>query len=148
MERDYIEEGRREGVKGHTVLERIRDGIANEDEGHPVLHLPEGTPPQARFDVLRVLREAYRYGREDRAGEAFPAGRDMDPLLRQVRLAAASQIASWLTGWTDDGSGGKYHIAVTGTDRHQGETCVSVSRNAGSGHGRRLRIRVVVEEEP
>lgn len=48
------------GMKG-TFIHEIVDG---EVQGE-FLHLPEGTPPQAKYDVVTAVQRAYQQGKDD-----------------------------------------------------------------------------------
>jgi hypothetical protein len=64
MNRTYKMLRPRAGLKG-TIIAEFVDGR----EEAAVLHLPDGTPPEALADVTTALQQALRTGREDRSGE-------------------------------------------------------------------------------
>lgn len=144
MNRRYTWAARRDGLREDILVETAtgQDGQERETE---ILGIPRATPPEVRFDVLDVVRNAYRDGREDRGSELLPHG-SPDVLRTVVHDQALGAMQEWTPGPTDVIDGAEqYRIWLEKADEHYGTLLMAI------GHERyqplkRFRLRLLVEE--
>jgi hypothetical protein len=100
MNRTYKEIRPRAGLKG-TIIAEFVDGRENA----AVLHLPDGTPPEALADVTTALQQALRTGFEDRSEEILGD----EGLARAAAEVGRHEPYLHMSGLSCEGEGCDYH---------------------------------------